>query len=85
MKVRDFLQIATKDKEASEYDARVIIKKNTRTGFVTLADSKACELLNVDNIDGKVYGLQEYTIVTMDREIGDEIPIYNCPYVLWVL
>lgn len=91
MTVNEFLKIVTKDNQVSEYSQEVIIKTyikidDSPSGKIRriLAQGKAYDVLKMDDIDGVVKDLQGFKIVEIRRIPYDDIPMYNCPYLLLV-
>lgn len=99
MTVNEFLKIATKNKKIAEYNQEVIIQTYDEIEYMSgllkykgriLAQGKACELLNINDVEGVVNGLQEFQIIEINRipkvsEItGIQLPACNRPYLLLV-
>lgn len=91
MTVNEFLKIVTKDSQAAEYNQEVTIQTymkidTTLKGNIRriLTHGKACEILEINDVEGIVQGLQRFTIVEVRRVPKGDLPAYNCPYLLLV-
>jgi len=91
MTVNEFLKIVTKDDQVAEYNQEVTIQTymkidSSPEGDVrrTLAHAKAYEVLKINNIESVVQNLQGFIIVEIRRIPKGDLPIYNCPYLLFV-
>jgi len=91
MTVNEFLKIVTKDDQVAEYNQEVTIKTYTKidessNGEIRrlLAQGKAYETLEINDIEGIVQNLQSFDIVEIKRIPKDNLPAYNCPYLLLV-
>jgi len=91
MTVNEFLKIVTKDNQVAEYNQEVIIQTyikidDSPNGEIRrlLANGKAYEILEMNDIEGIVQGLQDFSIVELRRNPKGNLPAYNCPYLLLV-
>ena len=91
MTVNEFLKIVTKDNQVAEYSQEVTIQTYVKiddspNGEIRrlLANGKAYEILEMNNIEGIVQGLQDFIIVEVRRIPEGNLPAYNCPYLLLV-
>jgi hypothetical protein len=91
MTVNEFLKIVTKDIQVAEYNQEVTIQTymaidDSPEGDMrrTLAYGKAYEILEINDIEGVVQGLQRFSIVEIRRIPKSDLPAYNCPYLLLV-
>lgn len=91
MTVNEFLTTVTKDSQVAEYNQDITIQTyvaidDSPNGNVrrTLGQGKAYELLEVDDVDGVVQGLQRFSIVEIRRIPKSDLSAYNCPYLLLV-
>jgi hypothetical protein len=91
MTVNEFLKIITKDNKAVEYNQDITIQTyiaidNSLEGNIrrTLAHGKAYEILKIDNIENIVLRLQSFSIVEIRRIPKNDLPAYDCPYLLLV-
>jgi len=91
MTVNEFLKIVTKDNQVAEYSQEVTIQTYVKiddspNGEIRrlLANGKAYEILEMNNIEGIVQGLQDFSIVELRRTSKGNLPAYNCPYLLLV-
>jgi len=91
MTVNEFLKIETKDSNVAAYNQEIIIQTyieidESHNGMVRrkLAQGKAYELLEINNIDRVVQNLQGFTIIEIKRIPEKDYPAYNCPYLLLI-
>ena len=91
MTVNEFLKIVTKDNQVAEYNQEVTIQTyatidSSPDGEIrrTLAQGKAYEILEMNDIENVVQGLQSFDIIEIRRIPKGNLPAYNCPYLLLV-
>ena len=91
MTVNEFLKIVIKDSQVAEYNQEITIQTYVKIddspeGNIRriLAHGKAHEVLEINDVEGVVQGLQEFSIVEVRRIPKSDLPIYNCPYLLLV-